>query len=95
MPMKPNLQSPRAIAAMDLTRGMKDALIAVAYGVRKYRDGFRSIETGDRVDGRSLEALYRRDLIGQKTTGGNPMFVEITLTEAGDNLFEEELRYET
>jgi len=80
---------------MDLTRGMKDALIAVAYGVRKYRDGFRSIETRDKVDGRSLRALYRRELISWESAGGCRPFIELSLTEAGDDLFEEELRYET
>jgi len=76
-----------------LTKGMKEALVTIAYGVRKYKDGYRSIETGDRVDGRSLEALHRRGLIAWGTTGGNPGFVELNLTEAGDDLFERELRY--
>ena len=80
---------------MDLTRGMKDALIDVAYGVRKYEDGYRSIETGERIDGRSLEALRRRGLINWESIGGWSPYISLGMTEAGDRFFEEELRYET
>ena len=76
-----------------LTEGMKKALVAVAYGVRKNEDGYRSVETTKTVDGRSLEALYKRGLVSWKSTGGYRPFIELNLTEAGDDLFEEELRY--
>ncbi len=79
---------------MSLTSGMKEALVAVAYGVRKYADGYRSVETGERVDGRSLEALRTRGLVGWETIGGYSPYINLEMTEAGDKLFEEELRYE-
>ena len=79
----------------ELTDGMKIALIAVGYGVRKYATGshgpgFYSIEDpDDRVDGRSLQALFERGLIDWYTTGGAPMRSGVELTEEGHKVFEE------
>ena len=82
------------IEGSELTEGMKRALVAVAYGVRKYKDGYRSIETGERVDVRSLEALLKRELIDWESVGGNPQYIRIEMTETGDKLFEEKLRFD-
>jgi len=37
------------VVTLILTDGMKKALVDVAYGVRKYADGYRSVETGEKV----------------------------------------------
>ena len=76
-----------------LTKGMEKALIAVAYGVRKYTDGYRSIETTEKVDGRSLDALYRRGLIKWESRGGAPQIIKLYLTSDGEEIFEEKLRW--
>jgi len=80
------------VVTLILTDGMKKALVDVAYGVRKYADGYRSVETGEKVDGRSLQALYRRGLINWESIGGWSPFIGLDMTEAGDELFENELR---
>ena len=72
----------------ELTEKMKDALIEVGFGVRKYRDGYRSIETGGRVNSRTLDALLKRDLIWWQSSGGAPQKIIISLTPKGELLFD-------
>jgi len=73
----------------DLTDAMKSALREVAYGVRKYRRGYYSIEDPTvRVNTRSLDALYRRGLIAWGSRGGAPQIIEVVLTAEGERLFE-------
>lgn len=77
-----------------LTDGMKKALLAVGYGVRKYRGGYYSIEdASERIDGRSLQALFDRKLISWDSSGGAPQIIELMPTEEGWIIFEE-IRWE-
>lgn len=100
----PLLQSPpflergkkmtRKLDASELTEKMKVTLREVAYGVRKYKGGYYSIEDPTiKVDGRSLEALWRRGLIEWDSVGGAVQKIHLYLTPQGDRIFEEELRF--
>ncbi len=73
----------------DLTPGMKKALWYCGFGVRKYRNGYRSVEDATKVDGRSLQALWVRGLIEYDVVGGCAPQIHLELTERGDELFEE------
>ena len=72
-----------------LNDNMKRALFAVACGVRKYKDGYRSVDDREPVDGRSLEALSKRGLIDWESTGASRQFIRLGLTEKGKQLFDE------
>lgn len=85
----------RKLDASDLTKAMKQALIEVAYGVRKYKGGYYSIEDPTaKVDGRSLEALWRRGLIEWDSVGAAVQKIHLYLTPEGEQIFEEELRFD-
>ncbi len=72
-----------------LNDNMKRALFEVACGVRKYKDGYRSVDDLEPVDGRSLEALSRRGLVNWKSTGASRQVIKLGLTEKGKQLFDE------
>ena len=76
----------------DLTMGMRQALRECGYGVRKCKGRFRSIDTDDVVDGRSLEALHQRKLITWESAGACAQYIELLLTPEGEELFEKFLR---
>ncbi len=75
---------------MDLTDKMKDTLIEVGFGVRKYSNRYRSTDDPEKfIDSRSLQALYNRGLITWGGSGGALHQIHIVLTESGSVLFEE------
>jgi len=79
----------------DLTDSMREALIDVGFGVQKYNagisgPGYYSIEDASKkIDGRSIQALFRRDLVGWLTTGAAPMRTMLALTDEGWAIFQE------
>ena len=73
---------------ISLTENMQKTLLQVGFGVTSRGDGYYD-ESADRVDGRSLEALYGRSLISYHTTGGAPMRGVIDLTPSGWIIFYE------
>lgn len=69
---------------------MKKTLIQVGYGVRKYYDGRYRMEddTTICVDGRSLQALFDRNLIFWRGLGGSTHQIHLMLTEIGKEIFD-------
>jgi len=77
---------------MDLTDGMKRALLQIGFGVTGRRGGFFD-DDGERVDLRSAQGLLNRGLIFYHVRGANPMTGLLEVTDEGEKLFEE-LRYD-
>ena len=73
---------------ISLTENMQKTLLQVGFGVTSRGDGYYD-ESANRVDGRSLQALYERSLISYHTTGGAPIRGVLDLTTSGWEVFYE------
>lgn len=87
-------ENQNSFTAKDLTLGQRRALRSAVYGIEKLRgDFYCQGEPDAKVDGRSLAALYRKGLVTWRSHGGAVQRIQVEATEAGHQIFENELRY--